>query len=160
MSTEMQIILWGVAACMPLFLNMVTRRNADAVGLAAVLLATWAFGRITAILFTTPENMTLYPIEDAICGALSFVAWRTQREWWKLGLSILFVLQCALHAAFWAAWETGRHEALLFYVTSNNGLFALELLVVGWGAVDVLAHRLGGRLPRVARQFHLGWLFP
>jgi len=155
MAPDLQILLWGLAASAPLGLNLIAkRRDADAAGLSAMLLATWCVGRVLGMLYTVPESMTLYPVEDAFCGGVAFVAWRSRRAWWKAALCGLFVLQCCLHAAFWAAWGAGSRQALLFYVAANNLLFALELLAASWGVLSHVAVSALGRLPVFARVFH------
>jgi fucose 4-O-acetylase-like acetyltransferase len=154
MPVTVQIYLWGFAAVLPLLLNIGTRRNADAIGLAGMLLITWCIGRVVSMFYTVPQSMGYYPFEDAICGAIAFAAWRTQREWWKLLLTGLFVLQLALALSFWGAWSQGHKEALNFYRPANNASFALELLCAGWGALAYVGGHLLSRVPGLARVGH------
>lgn len=151
MSHDLQILIWGLAAIAPLGLNLAMRRDADSTGLSAMLLGTWCFGRVLGALYTVPESMTLYPVEDALCGAVTFIAWRSRRAWWKAVLCGLFVVQCCLHAAFWAAWGTGSRQALQFYLAANNLLFALELMAVAGGCLSHVALSALGRLAGVPR---------
>lgn len=154
MNHDAQILAWGIAATIPLAMNLAARRDADAAGLSAMLLATWCVGRILGVLYTVPESMTLYPVEDAFCGAVAFLAWRSRPAWWKAALAALFVSQCCLHAAFWAAWGSGARQALLFYLAANNLLFALELFTVSWGVVSHVAISALDRVPYFHRVLH------
>lgn len=154
MTPEVQIALWGIAASAPLCLNLATNRRVDALGLSAMLLATWCVGRFMAVFFTLPESMTLYPVEDALCGGVAILAWKTQKAPWKLLLAALFVVQCCLHASFWLAWNSGSKSSLLFYITCNNAIFALQLITVSWGALAHVAGSVVGRVSRGARIVH------
>lgn len=140
MSYEVQILMWGAAAIIPVLLNLHTKRT-DALGLSVMMLLTWVLGRITGALYSPPESMALYPIVDMACGIICFAAWATQRAWWKLALTGLFGLQCLLHAAFWLAWVADpTDKATLYrYVLANNLVFASELIIVAGGAVGDVA---------------------
>lgn len=157
MSYEIQLLLWGVAVCLPVMLNIMTKR-VDAVGLSAMLLLTWCFGRITAALYSPPESMTFYPLVDAACGVTAFAAWVTRRAWWKLALTGLFGLQLALHASYWVSWviDPTDKAALYTYVLANNLVFASELLLVGGGALVDVARGIGhGMLDRARAVRHV-----
>lgn len=144
MDARYQVMLWGLAVCVPLLLSLGTRKT-DALGLSAVLLLTWCFGRVTSALYSPPESMALYPLVDAMCAITAFAAWRTRPAPWKFILGSLFVLQCALHFAFWIAWPMSG--SLYRYVVANNILFALELVIVSVpGGRDVVARAAGGRV--------------
>lgn len=149
MSTELQIVLWGVAVALPVLLNTVTGRHPDAVGLSVMILLIWAMGRVFGALYTPPESMQWYPVVDCAAGITCFVAWRERPALWKLGLVTAFVLQCALHAAFWLAWPAAG--SLLRYIVFNNIIFAWELCLVGGPGVVALARDVGFRLSRRSR---------
>lgn len=151
MPASTQLLLWGIAVCIPVILNLAAKKT-DAVGLSAMLLLTWVFGRVTAALYPVPEAMSLYPIVDAACGITAFVAYRSRPALWKLLLASLFMLQCILHVAFWAAWPAPG--SLYRYVFANNALFLLELLCVsGPGGFSVVAHLVGSGVPDRLRPF-------
>ena len=142
MPVSQQIMLWTLAVIAPVILNLSIRRGSDALGLSAMLLLAWCLGRITGALYSPPESMALYPIVDALSGAIAFVAWRTRPAWWKLALVGLFVTQSTLHAAFWLAWPQGA--SLYHYVLVNNVLFIGELITVSVpGGAYVLGRTLG-----------------
>ena len=152
MPVETQIALWALAVIAPVLLNLTTKRSTDALGLSAMLLLTWCFGRITGAFYSPPESMALYPVVDAFAGATAFVAWRTRRAWWKLALVGLFLGQCTLHAAFWLAWP--QDGSLYQYVLTNNVLFIAELITVSVpGGAHVLG-RIVDRLPGQSRSVH------
>lgn len=153
MSAELQILLWGIATVSPLFLNLATKREADAIGLSAMLLAGWCFGRLLGVMFTPPESMTLYPVMDFAFGVVTLAAWRSQRAWWKLGIVGLLLAQCAGHLAFWIAWPADG--SLYRYVLANNVLFALELLSVSVpGGLHVADHLVGSLSSRFGNLRH------
>lgn len=157
MSVGIQIMLWGIAVSIPVIVNLLAKRS-DALGLSAMLLLTWVFGRITGALYSPPESMALYPVVDAACGVTAFIAWRTHRAPWKLALVGLFVLQCCTHLAFWVAYPTDN-ASLWRYIAINNLWFSLELVCVAGGGVwDVargaLSHLLGRS--RSSRHARLG----
>ena len=155
MSEQTQLILWAVAVYAPLALNILTNRDADSIGASGLLVAGWCFSRLVALFYTVPDSMRFYPLQDALCLVVVFCALLSHRTWLKLALTCLFMLQLCLHAAFWYAWEQGRHDALPFYREMNNGIFALELLAVSWGAiVDVASHAFR-RMPHWGGGIHL-----
>lgn len=159
MPAILQVALWGAASLLPVVMAYLTHKLA-ALGLSTMLLLGWCFGRVLGALYSTPESMALYPLIDATFGALAFLSWRQGREAWKLVLVGLFVTQCAAHAAFWLAYEQTATRAAAFailysYVSTNNVLYALELLTVAWaGGVRDLARRLLDGLPGRAGPHH------
>lgn len=149
MTAELQIVLWGAAAALPVVLNLTTERAADAKGLSMMILLIWVMGRVFGALYTPPESMQWYPVVDSLAGITCFVAWRARPAPWKLGLVGCFLFQCALHAAFWLAWPTPG--SLLRYVVANNIIFACELCLVGGPGVAHGARLVGRMLSGRAR---------
>mgnify|MGYP006958833553 FL=1 len=155
MSAEIQLIFWAGAAYAALGLNILTKRDADSVGSAGMLLVGWLVARLVSMMYDVPDSMRLYPVQDALFAVVVFCALVSRPAWWKLALVSLLILQLCLHTAFWYAWNKGHREALPFYREMNNGTFALELLVVSWGAiVDVASHALR-RVPHWGGVVHL-----
>lgn len=146
MSPEQQLAAWALAVIAPFCLNAFFNRHPDAVGLSAMMIVGWGFQRVCWTIWTPPEAMQFYPIMDAAFGLTALGAWSTQKSVWKLVLSLLFVIQCSLHASFWLSPATA---SLLRYIAINNILFALELSVVaspGVGsALAILARHRGAR---------------
>lgn len=147
MSASVQIALWGVAAALPVVIAYAHHRL-PAMGLGTMLVLGWCVGRLSGALLEPTDAVRLYPVMDALFGALAFLAWRQKREAWKLVLVGLFMTQCTLHAAFWLAYPVGGippeiAQAVLFrYIVANNMLFASELICVAWaGGVDEWGRR-------------------
>ncbi len=152
MPAEHQIILWGVAACTPVVLSFAFKRLL-ALGVATLLLMGWVLARVISVFWGPPESMVLYPLLDALFGAITFAAWKRRAEPWLIVLTGLFLFQCVLHAAFWLAYPAPR--SLYVYVVANNAIFALELLTAGWGASrDVARAFLDGLLGRPGGVHH------
>lgn len=157
MNHQQQIAAWAVAVCLPVLLNLLTKRDSDAIGLSAMLLLTWCFGRIMGSVMTPPESMSLYPLVDSISGIVALAAWRSRRAWWKLALVGLLTAQCCLHVAFWAAWP---HDGSLYrYILANNVLCALELFACSTPGVGHLVATWDGYSlplrPRTLRRARL-----
>ena len=149
MNTAVQVALWGLATCFPVVLSLMTHKL-PALGLSTMLLLGWAFGRLMAAFYGAPASMAMYPVMDALFGALAFMSWRQQREFWKLAMVGLFVAQCCGHVAFWLAYPEGgvppdlAHDVIIRYIVANNVCFALELLCVAWaGGIGDVARDLG-----------------
>lgn len=134
-------VFYLCATVSPLILNLVTRQRADAVGLAGMLVLTYAFGRVMRVWLTPPEALQFYPLEDALCAIITFAAWRTQREWWKVALCGLFLFQLCAHAAFWASWGVNPTDkvALRTYMVLLNATYILQLLTVSTGGIRRVA---------------------
>lgn len=151
MTPELQVSLWGFAAAAPVLLNIFTRRSSDALGLSGMILLIWVMGRVLWALYTPPDSMALYPVIDAMAGATAFGAWATRRQAWKIALTWLFVLQCALHAAFWVAYPTVQSGGILLrYLQLNNAIFACQLICVGAPGGVQLSRDVSGWLSRRA----------
>lgn len=152
MSAGAQIALWGAFAFAPVLIAYRYHRLA-ALGLSTMLMLGWCSARVSAALLGPMEALHLYPMLDALFGALAFLCWRQRREWWKMALVCMFVVQCALHAAFWLAYPQDglppevAGPILYRYTVANNVLFACELLCVSWaGGVDEWGRRVRAAL--------------
>lgn len=152
MTAELQTTLWGVAVMIPVVLNIATKRDADALGISAMILLIWTISRVFWALYTPPESMAWYPVIDSLAAGTCLTAWVTIRRWWKLALVVLFTTQCVLHAAFWLTWP--EYQSLLRYVVANNILFALELLCVAAPGGSHVARDLVSRMPDRLGRFH------
>lgn len=152
---SVQVALWGIAAVAPVAIAYRYHRL-PVLGLATMLVLGWCVGRLAGAFWEAPDGMRIYPLMDAVFGALAFMAWRHERAWWKLVLVGLFLGQSALHAAFWLAYPPNGYPPevagpiLYRYVVANNVLFACELLCVAWaGGLDEwgrsVRHYLSGR---------------
>lgn len=155
MPVATQLALWGAALYGVLALNILTKRDADTVGSAGMLLAGWCVSRVLGAFYDVPDSMRLYPVLDAFCAVVVFCTFVSRPAWWKLVLISLFTLQLCLHTAFWSAWNQGRHDALTFYREVNNGTLALELLVVSWGAIMDGAGHVVRHMSRWGGSVHL-----
>lgn len=149
MDIGIQLMLWGIAVSIPVIVNLLLKRS-DALGLSAMLLLTWVFGRISGALYSPPESMALYPVVDAACGITAFVAWKTKKAPWKLALTGLFIVQCCTHLAFWVAYPTDN-ASLWRYIAINNLWFGLGLVCVAGGGVWDVARGAFSRLFSYAR---------
>lgn len=143
-----QIAVWGIAAAVPVAIAYAHHRLA-AMGLGTMLVLGWCAGRLAGALLEPTDAVRLYPVMDAVFGALAFLAWRQKREAWKMVLVGLFMTQCTLHAAFWLAYPPDGvppevAQPILFrYIVANNLLFACELFCVAWaGGVDEWGRRV------------------
>lgn len=152
MSPGAQIALWGAFAVAPVLIAYRYHRLA-ALGLSTMLVLGWCTGIVSATLLGEVEALHLNPIMDAVFGALAFLCWRQERAWWKMALVCMFVVQCALHAAFWLAYPQNGFPPevagpiLYRYTVANNVLFACELLCVSWaGGVDEWGRRVSAAL--------------
>lgn len=155
MPENLQLALWALAVYAPLLLNILTKRDADSVGIAGLLLAGWCLSRIVSMFYSVPDSMRFYPVQDVACVVVIFGALLTRPAWWKGVLTVLFMFQLCLHATFWSAWDLGHSDALPFYRAANNGTFALELLTVGWGAIVDAASHVVRRVPFRSSHLHL-----
>lgn len=148
MTPSQQVILWGVAVCVPVALAMRNHRL-SALGIATMVLLGWALSRVMSLFYDPPESMAWYPVLDLMFGALVYVSWRQEHAWWKLTLIGLYLVQLAAHAAFWLAYPADGTEyekavTVYRYTGVTNVPFALELLTLAWaGGLDGLARRLG-----------------
>lgn len=140
-----------------------TERALEVYYAASVVVVFAGFSRAVSVFLDPPWSMSFYPLQDALCAALCFGAYRAKREWWKAALGLCFVAQCAIHAWFWSRGD-GSIPALRQYIFANNVFYAAELAVLfvaggghvarvyrdRWrlfrrGAADRLAHRWGYR---------------
>lgn len=158
MSEAAQIVLWGFVALIPFGLNTWALRDdyhghVDAVGLSIMLILMWALYNLALVSPPgQPQNMLVLTAMDVIATGVCAAAWVTQPKPYKLILALLFVLQLALHAAFWLAWP---RDGLLFnYKALLNATFALQLLTAAWpGGVALVRHGLD-RLSDYRRAHH------
>jgi hypothetical protein len=121
-------------------------RHGDLLACSGMLLTTWAISNILTELYTVPDAWVFYPVMDAICGAAVMWAWLSKPSKWKIGLAGLFLLQCALHVAFWLHIE--KTPTILYtYALALNLIFGAQLLVTGWSGgahvVDRVVRALG-----------------
>lgn len=130
-----------------------THRATEVYHAACVLIVFAGFSRVVSLFLTPPWSMAFYPLQDALCAALCFGAYRMSRERWKLLLGLCFVVQCGIHAWFWSAGDDSVH-ALRGYILANNVFYAAELAVIfatgGGHVARVVIDRL-----RMLRPFHL-----
>jgi hypothetical protein len=159
MTYEAQLAAWGAATMAPFILNLGMRRGPDAVGLSIMLVLIWVLGRVFWSLWSPPASMQLYPLIDAAAGMTAFTAWMTRPTWWKLVLTGLFLVQLALHVAFWAAQPV--EGSLSRYIALNNLCYAMQLVVVAWpGGWRLVTHHLFRALPRGLGTFRHARLGP
>lgn len=138
MSPLAQAALYGFAATVPVALNWhansrVRDRYIDALGISVMLLMLWALSNLLAAINTPPENMILFPALDLVGLYVAANASVARFRRWKILLSMAFLLQLAVHAAFWLGHShTSGGVSLTRYVLWLNGLFLAQLLCVAW----------------------------
>lgn len=153
MTAEMQTAAWGIAVAIPVLLNVMSKRSADALGLSGMILLTWVLSRVFWAFYEPPEAMQWYPVIDCAAGITVWAAWITRRAWWKMALVMLYVGQCITHTAFWAAWPSDG--SLLRYLWVNNSLFACQLICVAYpGGRHVALRTLSWVSDRARRMDH------
>lgn len=145
MSAALQIELWGAAALLPLILNYGALRrqfkaHVDDVGLSVMMVMSYAlYNLIIHSPPSQPENMVALSIMDLMFTGIVAAAWVTQPKTYKMVLTILFISQLAIHAAFWLSWP---QDGLLYtYKAGLNATFALQLITVGWPGGHALVRR-------------------
>ena len=142
-----------VVTFLPLVLNLATGQKADAIGLSAMLILGWAFGRIMRLWYAPPEALQFYTVQDVLFGVIALTAWRYDKAWWKAVLTGTFVFQLCAHAAYWASWvndPTDKH-ALRVYMVTLNCTYLLQLALVSTGGVQRVAVGVGHGIARGLR---------
>ena len=135
-----------------------TERAVEVYYAAAVVVIFAGFSRAVGVFLDPPWSMAFYPLQDVMCAALCFGAYRGSRNWWKAALGLGFVAQCGIHAWFWASGDDSV-STLRQYILANNVFYAAELAVLfvagGGHVVGVLRDRWGVFHPRaLARVPH------
>ena len=159
------IVLFAIAVLIPLLLNGVASRFdfrgfVDAFGLSVMVLMFWALTNVMAALLEPPASKALHPLIDFIGLSICIITWRSHKEWFKLALAGLFLVQMGLHATFWVEWATQPHGSLLYtYALTLNITWLMELVVlalpgggyvvgraIDWGIRDRRVHHRAGHL--------------
>ena len=160
MSAEIQTALWGAATFLPVGLNLLGKRESDALGLSVMIVLIWVLGRVFWAFYPIPDCVNLYPVIDGLAAITCFTAFASRRATWKAVLGSLFLAQLALHTAYAIAYVRDPGIPIFYrYIGENNIIYALELFCAAWpggqhvGARD-LFRRLSHRLPGVHSARH------
>lgn len=150
METVLQLMVWFLAVLAVNALCLAIPRNNEARAMGLLLGGLWLASNALVGIYGVPEGMRLYPLLDLMGGVYAFAAWRKQPVLWSFALLWSFVLLVLCHAAFWLTQWFGYGAASVpQYTIAINGLFAVQLICVGWpGGVGVAEHlriRLRGR---------------
>ncbi len=138
----------------PLALNLATKQRADAVGLSALVIITFAISKAMRLGWDPPDALRLYCVMDFISGCVALQAWRTQKEWWKLGLTFAFGFELCADVAFWTAYAVGHATdtvTLYTYMVVYNLACIAGLMLLCVGGVRSVA---GAGLARFADRLH------
>jgi len=150
MSESMQILVWGAAVAAVVGVNLYNRSDdPDAAGLSMMLLILWVLSNLLEGLYQPPDSMKIYPLMDLAAGLTAYLAWRTRKVAWKLGLAYLFVIQLAAHFSFWAPAFVAELRGFppvtgdfSTYKIVLNVVFILQLILVGGVGVSHVASRI------------------
>ncbi len=152
------LIVFGALLCIPFALNLLASRDdykgyVDAVFMAGMLAAIWAFTNGVAAIWDFPSNHQFHPMVDLIALSIVVAAYMTQRQEWKLILGFLFLAQLGMHAGFW--WSRQYDPGALSgreYILALNVLWLAQLVCVGWPGGSHVAVRTRDFL-RAHRRF-------
>ena len=106
-----------------------TERAVEVYYAASVIVIFAGFSRAVSVFLDPPWSMAFYPLQDALCAALCFGAYRSKRDWWKAALGLCFVAQCGIHTWFWSTGDSSV-STLRQYILANNVFYAAELAVL------------------------------
>lgn len=102
-----------------------------------------------------PWSSAHMPIQDVICTALAMVTWRRTGQRWARWLAIPFMVQCAIHAAYWGAIalvtifapDTSITPLTRLYPWLINPLFIIELAILTTAGGGYVLGYVRSRLP-------------
>jgi hypothetical protein len=121
-------------------------------GAAAFVFVMFWVSRAVSASLSPPWSLSHYPLQDVVLLALLWATKGANREWWRVGVAFLLVLQLGFHAGYWALYVSGATDlhTLRGYILLNNLglagiLLALSLRGIGHVAVGLAdLHRLNG----------------
>ena len=95
MNESAQILSWALGVSIVVGVNLFNRKDPDALGLSMMLLIMWVISNVLAAFYAPPDSMRLYPFMDLAGGLTAYVAYKTRKAWWKLGLAYLLLIQAS-----------------------------------------------------------------
>lgn len=134
-------LTYGVAALGVLLFSVFVGGRAAA-WMAGMLCACWLGFNLLAWTLPTPLAWAPLPLMDLGCLLLALTVARACGVVWPVVLACLFMMQLALHLAFWWSWLTaagGMQAGLKYqYALWLNLTFIAQLVCVAWpGALNV-----------------------
>lgn len=130
-------------------------RHEDTVSASFLLFLLCLLSIVSVETFGKPEGFRPFPFMDIIGGLYILSICVKRFAWWKLALTLLFLLQLVFHAGYWWGWPTPLTDNA--YLARVNVTYAAQVVTAaslgGWHvAKTVLARRRG----RAGRRHHLG----
>lgn len=152
------VVSFGLACAAALLLTLLTlrhHRDQATVGIGLMLLALWAFSKVSIITIGYWPTAAVGPVINTGAVIICMLSWVARPRWWKLALGLLLEAKAVLHAVFWAVQEPS-YEQTYGYILALNVIFAFELACVSTPGAGVVARMVGDRLSHRGRDRHHG----
>lgn len=145
------VVSFGIACAAALILTLATMRwhhDQATVGIGVLLLALWAFSKVSIIQIGYWPTAAVGPFVNTVAVVICMLSWVARPRWWKLALGLLMEAKAVLHAVFWAMPEPS-YDQTYAYIFSLNIIFAAELACVSMPGGRVVASLVGDRVRRL-----------
>lgn len=147
-------IYGGITLCVLVLVWATEKRHADTLGIALMLLVSWALTNVQDAAFDPPESKGFNAVADATLGLTALLAYQARKQTWTLVTALLCGFQMITHVVYQAIPETGWTTYV--YDVVNNATYALKLAAVSSpGARDVV-RALSGLRNRSLESHHRG----
>lgn len=136
-------MFYGLLTAISVVICQFGRRSGETLGAAYVLALIWLLSNLSHW-FLTPYTQ-YFPFIDGFTASCMAWVWRREMTSWRITLILLFLVECLIHAEFFALGDFSR-AANYLYTLKRNLLYISQLACVV--APNVLTMRgFRGSLP-------------